>query len=98
MRRTKFDGSFFICFLINILLNLEGAIPGVILLVLHFLISISVWWSIGAFALWIIYLFIWMIILRWASSCSSANNIEKENKNPYSKVRYNNSIKGNTDE
>ncbi len=83
MRKSKLDGNFFICLLINILLNLEGAIPGAILLVLHFIFEISVWWSVGAFALWIIYILLWMIIFGWANQASSKNEY-RENKNPYS--------------
>ena len=88
MRRTKRSGNYFFCLLINILLNLDGAIPGVILLVLHFWLNISIWWSICAFAAWILYLMIWMIILGWAGRCSSIPDKPKENKNPYSSGPY----------
>ena len=35
MRRTRRDGSFALCLLINLLLNLEWSIPAWILLALH---------------------------------------------------------------
>ena len=37
MRNSKRSGSFFPCLFINILMNIEGLLPAVILLVLHFL-------------------------------------------------------------
>ena len=83
MRRTKRTGNFFLCLLINILLNLEGSIPAWILLILHFCIGISILWFLLALALWIIYLFVWMKIIGWAGKCSEPDS-PKENKNPYS--------------
>lgn len=43
MRKTKLSGSFFICLLINMLLNFEGIIPAAVLLALHFVLKLSVW-------------------------------------------------------
>ncbi len=84
MRKTNRSGNFFLCLLFNIILNLEWAIPGVILLVLHFVLGISVWFSIGAFALWIAVILFWMFIMGWAARCGSTPDPVKENKNPYS--------------
>ena len=84
MRKTKFSGSFVVCFLINLLLNLEWAIPGILLLVLHFWLGLSVWFSIIAFALWVIVMIIWMLIMGWATKCGDTPDPPKENKNPYS--------------
>ncbi len=83
MRKPKLNGNFFMCLLINMLINLEGAIPGAILLVLHFIFELSIWWSVGAFCAWIIYLLLWMAVLKWANSSSSKTEF-RENKNPYS--------------
>ena len=83
MRRTKRTGNFFLCLLINIMLNLEGSIPAWILLILHFCIGISILWFWLALALWIIYLLVWMKIIGWAGRCSTPDP-PKENKNPYS--------------
>lgn len=88
MRRTNRSGGFFLTLLINIVLNFEGAIPGVVLMILHYTIDISIWWSVGAFAVWILYLIFFMFIIGWASSCSNAPEIQKENKNPYSSGPY----------
>ena len=86
MRRTKRTGNFFLCLLINIMLNVEGSIPAWILLILHFCIGISIFWFWLALALWIIYLLVWMKIIGWAGRCSTPDP-PKENKNPYSAGR-----------
>lgn len=84
MRRTKRGGNFLLCLLFNMLLNLEWAIPGIILLVLHFWLGWSIWWSVAAFALWILIIIFWMFIIGWAGNCSNTPDPPKENKNPYS--------------
>ncbi|MBE6735247.1 MAG: hypothetical protein E7563_07915 [Ruminococcaceae bacterium] len=84
MRKTKTTGSFVLCLLLNLLLNFEWLIPGIILLGLHFWLGISIWFSIIAFALWIIIMIVWMLIMGWARKCGDAPKTPKENKNPYS--------------
>lgn len=84
MRRTKRNGSFWLCLLINMLLNLEGLIPAAILLVLHFWLDWSIWWMILALGLWIFGLILWMLFMRWARKCGDTPDLPKENKNPYS--------------
>ncbi len=84
MRRTRRTGNFLICLLFNMLLNIDGLIPAVVLLVLHFLFKISVWWSVAAAVIWIVCLSVWMFIIGWARDCSSEPDAPKENKNPYS--------------
>ena len=54
MHNSKRSGSFFPCLFINMLMNIEGLMPAVILLVLHFWLKISVCWSVGAFIAWIL--------------------------------------------
>ena len=46
MRNSKQSGSFFPCLFVNMLMNIEGLLPAVILSVLHFWLKISVWWSV----------------------------------------------------
>ena len=84
MRRTKRKGSFFLCLLINMMLNLEGAIPAAILLILHFVLGWSLWWAVAAFGIWLLWLFLWMAAVGWARRCGSTPDLPKENKNPYS--------------
>lgn len=88
LRRTRRTGSFLLTLLINMLLNPEGLIPFVILLVLHFWLDISIWWAVIAFAIWILYLVIWMLVFRWIHKCSTTPDKPKENKNPYSAGKY----------
>ncbi len=64
-------------------LNLEGAIPALIFLVLHFLLDFSILWFIGALAVWILGLIFWMKVIGWAGRCSTLD-LPRENKNPYS--------------
>ncbi len=45
MRNSKRSGVFLLCFF-NMLMNIEGLLPSVVLLVLHFA-EISVWWSVA---------------------------------------------------
>ena len=88
MRKTKRGGSFLLCLLINLLLNLEWSIPAWIALALHFLMGISVWWFLGGIALWILRILLGMWIMGWAAACAREKDLPKENKNPYS-VRKN---------
>ncbi len=88
MRKTKISANFFIALFINLLLNIEGAVIGVVLLLLHFWIGISVWWSVGAFAVWILYIILFMYFMGWAADCSNTKDPVKENKNPYSTKSY----------
>lgn len=52
MKRPGVDGSFLICLLLNMVLNLAWTIPAWILLACHFIFGISIWWFVGALALW----------------------------------------------
>ena len=85
MRRTKRNGGFWVCLLVNILLNLEWSIPAWILLALHYILDISIIWFFFAIALWILIILLWMGIMGWAADCSNTPDPPKENKNPYSK-------------
>ena len=84
MRRTKRSGSFLLCLLINLLLNIEWSIPAWILLALHIWLNISIWWFIGGLCLWLMSVLIWMWIMGWATECGNQKDPQKENKNPYS--------------
>lgn len=84
MRRTKRQGGFFFSLLINILLNPEGFLPAIALIVLHFVLGWSLWWAALAAAVWILWLIIRMLLLGWVVKCGNTPDPPKENKNPYS--------------
>ena len=83
MRKVSAGGSFILCFIINVILTFWWSVPAWILLALHFILGISVWWFVGAVAVWFIRILIGMTLIGWASRCSSPD-APKENKNPYS--------------
>ena len=87
MRKTKSSGGFFLCLIINLLLNLEWSIPAWILLALHFWLDISIWWFVGGLAFWLLSILSGMWIMGWAASCGNQKDPPKENKNPYSVKR-----------
>ena len=74
MRRTKRGGGFFLCLLLNVLLNWEGALPAALLLALHRWRGWPLWWAGAALALWLGGLIVWMLVLGWASDCSSRSS------------------------
>ena len=79
-----------LCLMINIALNFHLTIPGWILLVLHFLFGISIWWFVGYMGAFLIYMLIrqliWHIIGRLGSKAKDIPS--PENKNPYSSKGY----------
>ncbi|MBQ3200468.1 MAG: hypothetical protein IJB22_00975 [Clostridia bacterium] len=85
MRRTSRGGSRFLCFLINLLLNLEWTIPAWIALALHHFLHISIWWFWGALALWVIATLLSTLLFSALVTAGSEPPPPKENKNPYSK-------------
>lgn len=87
MRRTKRSGNFFLCLLINLLLNLEWSIPAWIFLGLHFWLDISLWWFAGGLGFWLLSVLSGMWIMGWAVRCGSEKDPPRENKNPYSAKR-----------
>lgn len=84
MRRTRRSGSFWLCLLLNMLLNLEWTIPAWILLALHFLLDWSIWWFVLALGLWFLGLLLVTALLGWLHRCAATPDPPKENKNPYS--------------
>ena len=84
MRRTRRSGGFFLCLLLNLLLNWEGVIPAALLFALHHWRGWPLWWAGLALALWIGGILLWMLVIGWASDCGSRRDEPRENKNPYS--------------
>ncbi len=92
MRRSSRSGGFWLVYLFNMVLNFRLTIPGWILLILHFIIPqyIKWWYCLAYFGAFLLYILIWMLILRalgrWVSTAEPAPPIE--NKNPYSAQSY----------
>ena len=84
MRRTKRSGSFWLCLLLNLLLNLEWSIPAWILLGLHIWLDISIGWFVGGLVFWGLSVLAGMWFMGWAIACGNEKDPPKENKNPYS--------------
>ena len=89
MRKTTHSGGFFICLLFNMIINLQWAIPAAVCLIMHFIWDISLWWFVGALALWVLIMVVWMLIIGWASNCGDTPTPERENLNPYSQKNMN---------
>ncbi len=85
MKRVEHTGGFWLCLLLNLLLNWQWSIPGWILLGLHLWLQIPVWWVVGGFALWLARVLFGMWFIGWAARCSAEKDPPKENKNPYSR-------------
>lgn len=85
MRRTHRGGSRFLCFLINLLLNLDRTLPAWIALALHLFLGISIWWFWGALGLWVIATLLSTLLFSTLAAGDSGRQPLNENKNPYSK-------------
>lgn len=68
----------------NLVLNLEWSIPAWLLLIMHFVLSWSIWFFVGALALFIVGVFVKTLFISWAASAGSIPDKPKQNLNPYS--------------
>lgn len=84
MRKANRSGGTLLCLILNILLNLDGIIPALILLALHFWLDISIWWAVAAGAIWLLQIVFWTLFWRFANKCGNTHDLPRENKNPYS--------------
>ena len=71
-------------FVLSLLFHWYWCIPAVILLVLHFIFGISIWWSVGAFALYVIGVRIYVRVIGWLIRMGNRDEPENKNVNPYS--------------
>ena len=83
MKKPNGIGSFFLCFLINMVMTLEFSIPAWVLLVFHFWKGLSLVWFWIALGAWVVIILFWMLVMSWAGKCSTPTPT-RENKNPYS--------------
>ena len=84
MRQTRRAGTFLLNPLFNLLLNAEGALPAVLLLLLPFVLDWSLWWAAAALGLWILIIALRTLFLRFAVRGGNRKDPPRENKNPYS--------------
>ena len=90
MKRNLECTNFVITLLFNMAINFAWTIPAWILLAMHFLFGWSILWFWVALGVWFLDIIIWMGVIRWAGNCSVPDP-PKENKNPYSYHKNNNS-------
>lgn len=86
MRCADEGKGFVVSLLFNVLLNLHGALPAVVLLVLHFVLGWSPFWALIAFVLWLGRIVVWMVLMRLASR-AAVSPPPTVNKNPYSEKK-----------
>lgn len=85
--KIRSTGNFLFCLLISLVLNLEGLIPAVIVLILHLLFKFPPLWVVYTMAgVWILIIIVQLLVLRWAASKPPRQT--GSNKNPYSSTGY----------
>lgn len=84
MRTSKQKSNLLFTIFINLLLNLEGFLPVLICVALHFIFDISLLWAIGFAAFWVLAVLIKTILLSKAVKYGNEKTPYRENKNPYS--------------
>ena len=89
MKKNRPKGNGFIsALLINLIFDLEWTIPAWLLLAAYFIFKISIWWFVGALAVWIIGVAIKTAVFSWLIHVGNIPDPPKENKNPYSSGGY----------
>lgn len=84
MKRTDESRGFFGTFLYNLLLNAGWSIPAWVLLALHYISDVSIWWFVTALVLWPFGVLLGTLISSRLARVEDPSDVEKENKNPYS--------------
>lgn len=84
MRKTTYDGGFFLCFLINLILNFEGILPALLLFIAHVVFGWPLIFAGLALCIWFLGILLWMHFIGWASRCGARRDAPLPNKNPYS--------------
>lgn len=72
-------------FFINLVFHWEFLAAAGVALALHFILDISIWFTVGILALWVAVALAITLVLSWASSSASQPTPQKKNVNPYSK-------------
>ena len=84
-------------FILSLIFHWYWSIPAWILLILHFAFGISVWWSVGAFILYVIGVRIFVHAVGWLVYMGNQDEKPAKNKNPYSNRKRNTEIKNISD-
>lgn len=71
-------------FVLSLIFHWYWSIPAWILLILHFVLGISIWWFAGAFALYVIGVRIFVHAVGWLVSMGNEDEKPQKNINPYS--------------
>lgn len=71
-------------FILSLVFHWYWCIPAIILLICHFVFGISVWWSVGAFVLYVIGVRIFVHAVGWLVRAGNEDEKPQKNKNPYS--------------
>lgn len=72
-------------FAVNLLLNFWGAIMSAVLLVLHFVLGIPLWFFWFGLIGWLVIIAAMTGLMTWVHHLPDVNDPPKVNKNPYSK-------------
>ena len=73
-----------LCFLFELLREIWGVIPAVILLILHFRFKLSLLYSVITFIIWLIVVACSTALIAFANKCSDEPVINRPNKNAHS--------------
>lgn len=85
MRHTDRAGGFLLTLLINLIINWEGILPALVLLVLHYTLRWPLWAVWAALGVWVLVILIGTLLIVWAAGCSDRTIVPPPtNKNPYS--------------
>ena len=84
MRRTTQGKGFFLCLLVNMLMNLEGPLAAAVLIALHRWLRWPLWIALAVLGVWILCMLMWTLLIGYAGKCGSERTPPRENKNPYS--------------
>ena len=88
MQRDHRFSGFMLCFVSSAAIHLHWLLPAALLLAAHFAFRISIWWAVGALALFLLTILFRTALIDWAGSCRQTAFTEKPNRNPYSAGPY----------
>ncbi len=79
------ESGFFLSLCLNLAFQFEWIIIGSLLLVVHFIFGLSIWFAVVVYGLWLLQALLVTITLTMANRCGNQEPVkEKPNVNPYS--------------